>query len=119
MFEAERILRDAYQAFNDRDIEAALELMHPEVDWPNAWEGGRMVGHDALRDYWTRQFAAISSILTPMRFARQQDGSVIVDVTQEVRDAQTGELLSDNDVRHHYWFEDDLIVRMEVLKPTT
>jgi hypothetical protein len=26
--------------------------MHPEVDWPNAWEGGRVVGHAAVRDYW-------------------------------------------------------------------
>lgn len=119
MFEAERVLRGAYQAFNARDIETALELMHSEVDWPNAWEGGRLVGHAALRDYWTRQFAAISSILTPLCFARQPDGSVIVDLRQEVRDAQTGELLSDSDVRHHYWFEGDLIMRMEVLKPTT
>jgi hypothetical protein len=27
-----------------RDIDATVELMHPEVDWPNAWEGGRMIG---------------------------------------------------------------------------
>jgi len=41
MPEAEQILRSAYKAFNARDIEAAVELMHPDVDWPNAWEGGR------------------------------------------------------------------------------
>jgi len=39
----ESLLRSAYSAFNARDIEAALELMHPEVDWPNAWEGGRVM----------------------------------------------------------------------------
>jgi len=38
MSEAERLLRSAYRAFNARDIEAAIELMDPEVDWPNAWE---------------------------------------------------------------------------------
>jgi uncharacterized protein YchJ len=32
----EPLLRSAYRAFNARDIDAALELMHPEVDWPNA-----------------------------------------------------------------------------------
>lgn len=32
----EDILRAAYAAFNARDLEGALELMHPEVDWPNA-----------------------------------------------------------------------------------
>ncbi len=47
----EPLLRSAYRAFDARDIDAALELMHPEVDWPNAWEGGRVVDHAALRDY--------------------------------------------------------------------
>lgn len=119
MCEAERVLRCAYGAFNARDIEAALKLMHPEVDWANAWEGGRVIGHDAVRDYWKRQFAAISSILTPLRFAQQQDGGVIVEVTQEVRDAQTGELLSDSNVAHHFRLRDDLIARMDVLRSHT
>ncbi len=47
----EPLLRSTYRAFNARDIDAALELMHPEVDWPNAWEGGRVVGHAALHDH--------------------------------------------------------------------
>jgi SnoaL-like domain len=59
MSEAEQVLRSAYRAFNARDIEAAVELMDPEVDWPNAWEGRRVVGRAAVRDYWNRQFAAI------------------------------------------------------------
>jgi len=43
----EDTLRAAYEAFNARDLESALALMHPEVDWPNAWEGGRVTGRDA------------------------------------------------------------------------
>ena len=35
---AEQVLRSAYRAFNARDVEAAIALMQPEVDWPNAWE---------------------------------------------------------------------------------
>jgi ketosteroid isomerase-like protein len=31
MLEAEAILRSAYRAFNARDLDAALELMHPDV----------------------------------------------------------------------------------------
>src|SRR5580704_8681300 len=99
MPEAELVLRSAYRAFNARDVEGALELMHPEVDWPNAWEGGRVVGHTAVRDYWNRQFAAISSKVEPLRFVEESDGSVTVDVNQVVRDAHTGELLSDSKVR--------------------
>ena len=54
MRETDETLQSAYQAFNSRNIDAALKLMHPDVDWPNAWEGGRLVGHQAVNDYWTR-----------------------------------------------------------------
>jgi ketosteroid isomerase-like protein len=111
----EDTLRSAYRAFNARDIEAALELMHPDVDWPNAWEGGRVVGHAAVRDYWTRQFSAISSRVEPDRFTEEPDGAITVDVHQVVHDAQTGQLLSDSRVRHRYRIADGLVARMDVL----
>lgn len=117
MSNPEPLLRSAYHAFNARDIEGALELMHPEVDWPNAWEGGRVVGHAAVHDYWSRQFAAISSIVEPQRFTKEPDGSITVDVHQAVHDAHTGELLSDSNVRHRYWLENEMIARMDVLEP--
>src|SRR5918999_3011726 len=103
-------LRSAYRAFNSRDVEAAIELMHPEVDWPNAWEGGRVVGRKAVAEYWRRQFSAISSTVDPESFEDEPDGSVTVDVHQVVRDAGTSELLSDSKVRHRYRPRDDLIV---------
>jgi ketosteroid isomerase-like protein len=113
--DAESVLRSAYRAFNARDVDAALELMDPEVDWPNAWEGGRVVGHAAVRDYWNRQFAAISSNVEPERFTEEPDGRITVDVHQVVHDASTGELVSDSHVRHRYRLEDGLVVRMDVL----
>jgi ketosteroid isomerase-like protein len=119
MPELELVLRAAYRAFNARDIDAALRLMHPEVDWPNAWEGGRVVGHTAVRDYWERQFAAISSSVEPERFTEEPDGSVTVDVRQVVHDARTHELLSDSHVRHRYRLEGGLVVRMDVLQTNT
>ena len=109
------VIRAAYRAFNERDLDAALALMHPEVDWPNAWEGGRVSGRDAVRGYWTRQFAAISSRVDPESFSDEPDGSVTVDVHQVVHDPQTGELLSDSHVRHRYRLEDGLVTRMDVL----
>ena len=117
MVEGELVLRSAYRAFNARDVEGAIALMDPEVDWPNAWEGGRVVGRAAVRDYWNRQFAAISSKVEPESFTEESDGSITVDVHQVVHDASTGELISDSSVRHRYWFEDGLIVRMNVLEP--
>jgi ketosteroid isomerase-like protein len=111
----EDILRAAYTAFNARDVEAALELMHPEVDWPNAWEGGRVIGREAVSAYWTRQFESISSRVEPERFDREADGSITVTVHQVVRDANTDELQADTHVLHRYRLEDSLVVRMDVL----
>ena len=34
------LLAKAYAAFNARNIDEVLTTLHPEVDWPNAWEGG-------------------------------------------------------------------------------
>src|SRR5205085_3557006 len=38
-------------AFNAREIAAVLGAMTEDVDWPNAWEGGRLRGKEAVRDY--------------------------------------------------------------------
>jgi ketosteroid isomerase-like protein len=117
VLEAERTLRSAYRAFNARDIDAAIELMHPDVDWPNAWEGGRVIGRAAVRDYWNRQFAAISSKVEPQGFTEEPDGSITVDVHQVVHDARSGELISDSRVRHRYRLVEGRVARMDVLEP--
>ncbi len=98
MASAEDTLRAAYRAFNARDIAAAVELMHPEVDWPNAWEGGRVTGRDAVAAYWARQFEQILSTVTPEHFDHEPDGGIVVTVRQVVRDTKTNELQSDTHV---------------------
>ena len=110
----EQTLAALYHAFNRRDLDAVLTRMHPEVDWPNAWEGGRVHGRDAVRAYWERQFEEVSSIVEPVGFETGEGGEVVVDVHQVVHDPRTGDLLSDSQVRHIYHFEGDLITRMDV-----
>lgn len=112
-----RVLRAAYAAFNARDLDAAVELMHPDVDWPNAWEGGRVQGRTAVREYWKRQFESISSKVEPKGFRKESDGSITVDVHQVVRDAATGKLLDESSPRHRYQLDGELIVKMDVLEP--
>ena len=113
MSEEERLLRRAYEAFNARDVEGALAFMHPDVDWPNGMEGGREVGKDAVRAYWTRQFGVIDSRVDPVGYEADADGRVVVDVHQVVRDLD-GELLSDGLVQHVYTFRAGLVTRMEI-----
>jgi hypothetical protein len=45
------LLTWAYAAFNARALDTLLALLHPEVDWPNGMEGGRVHGRDAVRGY--------------------------------------------------------------------
>jgi ketosteroid isomerase-like protein len=111
--EHEDLVRRAYVAFNARDIDAALELMDPDVDWPNGWEGGRVRGRDAVRAYWERQFAAIDARVEPLAFADAGDGRIAVDVHQVVR-TPDGELVSDTRVRHTYAFAGGRVARMEI-----
>jgi hypothetical protein len=115
----EAILRAAYRAFNARDVDAAVSFMDSEVDWPNAWEGGRVVGCAAVAAYWARQFEVISSRVDPEGFDHMADGSVTVAVHQVVQDAKTDALLADEHVGHRYWVEDGLISRMEVVSVST
>jgi hypothetical protein len=106
-------LRAAYAAFNARDIDAALAQMTDDVDWPNAWEGGRVVGHAAVRDYWTRQWAEIDPTVEPIEFTERPDGTVAVRVHAVVR-SRDGKLVDDRHVEHVYAFRQDLIERMDV-----
>jgi limonene-1,2-epoxide hydrolase len=111
----EALLRDVYEAFNRRDIDAAVAAMHPDVDWPNAWEGGRVHGHEAVRAYWTRQFAQIDPHVEPVGFAAADGGRVAVAVHQVVH-ALDGSLLADREVTHVYALRDGLVVHMEVIE---
>jgi hypothetical protein len=43
--DVEQLLHAAYAAFNARDIDGALAVMTPDVDWPNVAENRRVVGH--------------------------------------------------------------------------
>jgi hypothetical protein len=109
----EQRLRDTYDAFNARDIDRVLAGLTADVDWPNAWEGGRVLGHAGVRDYWTRQWAEIDPHVEPIGFTTLPDGRVEVEVHQVARTLD-GTLLWDGVVRHTYTFRDGLVARMDV-----
>ena len=106
------LLKEAYRAFNAREVDAVLALMQPDVDWPNAMEGRREIGHANVREYWRRQFEVLDPRVEPVGFA-DEEGRTIVDVHQVVRD-MAGKVLVDQMVRHVYSFRDGLIERMDI-----
>lgn len=106
-------LRKVYEAFNARDLDAATALLHPEVDWPNGWEGGRVHGAQGVRDYWTRQWEAIDPSVEPVGFETDEKGRTVVRVHQVVRDLE-GKVVVDGLVEHVYQIEDGLVRSMEI-----
>jgi hypothetical protein len=106
-------LRALYAAFNARDLDALLASMTDDVDWPNAWEGGRLAGREAVRGYWTRQWAAIDPRVEALGITAMPDGRMAVEVLQTVRGLD-GALIAEGRVRHVYAFSGELIARMDV-----
>jgi hypothetical protein len=109
------LLTAAYAAFNARDIDRALALMHPAVEWPNGMEGGHVHGHNAVRAYWTRQWRIIDPHVEPRGFHADERGRVVVDVQQVVRDL-TGRVMADRMVRHVYTIDHGRITRMDIVE---
>jgi nuclear transport factor 2 (NTF2) superfamily protein len=108
-------LQTLYAAFNERDLDRALAAMHPDVHWPNGWEGGWVEGREGVRQYWSRQWAAIDPFVEPRGFRTETDGRITVSVHQVVRDL-AGKVLADEMVEHTYQLEDGSIRRMDIRK---
>ncbi|OYD94616.1 hypothetical protein CDG76_14530 [Nostoc sp. 'Peltigera membranacea cyanobiont' 210A] len=107
------LLRAAYAAFNARDIDAALALMTPDVAWPKAFKGGFVRGSEEVRAYWTEQWSEINPHVEPISFYSEEDGRILVDVHQVVRDKAYA-VLADEHVGHRFTLEHGLIQAMEV-----
>jgi hypothetical protein len=107
------LLAKAYAAFNARNIDAALAVMHPDIEWANLMEGGHVHGHEAVRDYWTRQWSIINPHVEPKKFQLDETGQIAVDVHLVVRDLD-GNVMEDQMVQHIYIIKDDLIQRMDI-----
>jgi len=106
-------LEQLYAQFNARDIEAVLAALHADVAWANGMEGGHVHGREAVRDYWTRQWAVVDPRVVPTGFSTGADGEVIVEVHQTVRDLQ-GAVLADRMVGHIFRIQNGLVTRFDI-----
>ncbi|MEO6923332.1 MAG: nuclear transport factor 2 family protein [Bryocella sp.] len=113
MLSTQALIIQAYSAFNRRDINAALTLMREDVSWPKASEGGRVVGKDEIRDYWTRQWAEFDPHVEPVEVIEREDGRADVKVHQLVK-TLAGDVISDMVVVHVYTIKGGLIERMDI-----
>lgn len=113
MLEKQTLIKNAYAAFNARDIDAILRVMHPDVKWSRAWEGDYATGHDEVRAYWQRQWAEINPMVTPVGFRERDNGTFEVEVDQLVKDLD-GNILFDGKVTHVYVIQGGLLKKMDI-----
>ena len=113
MFKDQELIQTAYAAFNARNIDAILRVMHPQVKWSKAWEGDYANGHDEVRAYWERQWKEIDPRVTPVSFRRRDNGTLEVEVDQVVKDLKDT-ILFDGKVIHVYVIHDGLLQQMDI-----
>ena len=109
----QELISQVYSAFNRRDVDATLMLMSENVSWPKASEGGRVVGKQGVRDYWTRQWAEFDPRVDVLEVVERKAGKTEVKVHQLVKNLK-GDVLSDTELWHVYTVANGLIERMDI-----
>ena len=104
--------QELYKNFNDRKIDLVISKMTDNVKWANGMEGGYVYGHNAVRDYWTRQFTIISGNVTPLEIDTESE-VVKIKVHQVVHDLN-GKLLADEFVHHFFHLKDNKIAEFHI-----
>jgi hypothetical protein len=113
MADTKTLIEQAYSAFNKRDIDGALALMTQDVSWPKASEGGKVIGKEEIRAYWTRQWGEFDPHVEPLAMAEEGGGKTLVRVHQLVKSLQ-GDVLSDSEVLHVFTVKSGLIAAMDL-----
>lgn len=109
----ENLIKKAYSAFNSRNVDSVLSTFHPNVQWPKAFEGGYVSGHDEVRKYWERQWSEINPHVEPTGICERQNGTFEVTVQQVVKDLQ-GNQVFNGTVKHIYTVQDNLLQKMDI-----
>ena len=108
------LIAEVYSAFNQRNIDGALGArMSESVSWPKASEGGRVIGKEEIRSYWSRQWKEFDPHVEPIEIIDRGAGKIDVKVHQLVK-SLAGDVLSDSEVWHSYTITDGLIERMDL-----
>ncbi|BAZ16458.1 hypothetical protein NIES4071_83350 [Calothrix sp. NIES-4071] len=109
----QQFLYNLYEAFNEREIETIISLMHSNVKWANGMEGGFVYGQNQVREYWRKQFDIIQPQLEVLNVETDENNRAIITVHQIVRDIE-GNLLFDKMVKQIFTIENGLITVFEI-----
>lgn len=116
----EQLVNRIYERFNARDIDGVLAELANDVVWANGMDGGHVHGREAVRDYWTRQWAVVSPHVQPVTVQTKDDDVIAVEVIQSVFDLNGQPLegqthgLKDKTVIHVFHLENGKIARFDI-----
>jgi ketosteroid isomerase-like protein len=116
------IVRRGYEAFSRGDVDAVLEVLHPDVEWhapPTLPESGTLHGREAVRrwlesygDAWEETRADIEDI-------REEGERVVAQVRLSGRGRGSGVAVSGNSDLHVWRLRDGLVYSVRMYQGTT
>lgn len=113
MVDRETRITELWTSLNRQDFDAAIALLHPDVDWQDIMNGGRRRGPAAVRAYWDEVDALVTLCSSLIDYRRIGDDRLAARLLHAVRDKQ-GKLWAEEALTHVFTFKDGLIVRMDL-----
>lgn len=115
--EEEQVIRDAVDAWNERDIDRLIALHHEDavyVNPPNAIEPGTRRGHDEIREVARKQWEFLGDARQRVEQVHNLDGAIISEHTASRRISGSGVPI-ENRLLVKWTIRDGLIERIEAL----
>jgi ketosteroid isomerase-like protein len=101
-----------FEAINGQDLESAAALLHPDVDWQDVFNGGRLRGRDAVRAYWDQVFGQIALTAAALDMKPEGDDRLVMTALYTVHQ-RSGKLWGEGIISHIFTFRDGLISGMD------
>lgn len=107
------LLEAAYKAFNNRDINAATQLMAIDIKWPRLSKKQHIVGPESVCVYWTQQWSELNPEVKPLSYEFENENKIRVKARQIIKSAD-GHIIKDEIVSHRYTIAEGKILRMDI-----
>lgn len=112
--ESIELLYEAYNAFNARDVEAALSLMEDNVEWYDGTENFPVRGREAVRKHLLTEWRRHPPHVEPVGLEDRPNGNIVMHIHEQIKDTH-GNIQANHTVKHCYTLRNGLIAKMTVM----
>lgn len=112
MTEHQKLLQEAYAAYNTQDVDRLLVMLSDDVNWPDGIN--RLHGKAALRAYWLAQWYRSRTHDQPRGYTQLSGDRTAVRIDQVVR-TRDGTVVSRGTFTHTHQIRDAHIARMDIV----